>query len=106
MSEFFTSKRIVTTTLAISLGLVGCSSEGANDGGVNHYIQNAPSPHSQNSSIPEGKAFPPDAAVQFRDGSAEYQAPSEVAANTGLFKVTAFCGNPIDKRNPQNLYVA
>ena len=97
MSEFFTSKRIVAATLAASLGLVGCGTE-------TNYIQGAPSPHSQNSSVPEGKVLPPGALVQFRDGSVEYQAPSEVAANTGLLGVTAFCGNPSNKRDPQNLY--
>lgn len=101
MSEFLTSKRIVATTLAMSLGLAAC---GSNDKDIDHYIQNAPSPHSQNGSIPEGKVFPSDATVEFRDGAAEYQALPEVAANTGLLAVTAFCGNPIDKRDPHNLY--
>ncbi|HSX34692.1 MAG TPA: hypothetical protein VLF62_03560 [Candidatus Saccharimonadales bacterium] len=101
MGEFFTPKRIVAATLAMSLGLVGCAS---NDKDINHYIHNIPSPHSQNGSIPEGKVLPPDAAPEFYDGAVEYQAPPEVAANTGLLAVTAFCGNPIDKRDPQNLY--
>jgi hypothetical protein len=73
---------------------------------LNHYIQNAPSPHSQSTSIPEGKVLPPDARVQFRNSAAEYQAPSEIAEKTGLFTVTAFCGNPIDKRDPHNLYAS
>jgi len=105
MSEFSTSKQVVAATLAASLGLVGYgNSTETNDRGVNYYIQSAPAPHSQNSSIPEGKVFPPNARVEFRDGLAEYQAPPEVAANTGLSAVTAFCGNPIDKRDPHNLY--
>lgn len=105
MSEFLTSKRIVASTLAVNLlGLVGCGSSAEDD--INHYIQNAPSPHSQSTSIPEGKVLPPDAEVQFRNGAAEYQAPPEVAEKTGLYAVTAFCGNPIDKRDPHNLYAS
>ena len=105
MSEFLTSERIVATTLAVNLlGLAGCSNSAEED--INHYIQNAPSPHSQNDSISKDKVFPPDAAVQYRDGVAEYQAPSEIAEKTGLFAVIAFCGNPIDKRDPHNLYAS
>jgi|GEM_PF-3134244 len=105
MSEFFTAKRVFATTLVMSVGLIawGNSAE-TNDRGVNHYIENIPSPHSQNGSIPHGSVLPPHASVEFRDDSAEYQAPPEIAANTGLLAVTAFCGNPIDKRDPQNLY--
>lgn len=105
MSEFLTPERVIATTLTVSLlGLVGCSNSTEED--VNHYIQNAPSPHSQNASIPAGKILPPDASVQYRDGAAEYHAPSEVAEKTGLFAVITFCGNPIDKRDPHNLYAA
>jgi hypothetical protein len=42
--------------------------------------------------------------VRFSNGTAEYRTPPEVAARTGLVAVTAFCGNPIDKRDPYNLY--
>jgi hypothetical protein len=101
VSEFFASKRIVTAALAASLGLVGCGTR-AND--IDHYIQNIPSPHSENGSIPEGKVFPPDARVHFYNDAAEYHASPEVAAQTGLYGVLAFCGNPVDKRDPHNLY--
>lgn len=106
MSEFSRSERIVSATLAISLlWLIDPSNSTEDD--VNHYIQNAPSPHSQNASIPEDKVLPPDAGnVQFRDGAAEYHAPPEVAEKTGLYGVTAFCGNPIDKLDPHNLYAS
>jgi hypothetical protein len=100
MSEFSTSKRIAAT-LAMSLGLVGC---GNSDRGVDHYIENAAPPHSQNGSIPEGKVLPPGVTAEFRDGLVAYQAPPEIAASTGLLAVTAFCGNPLDKRDPYNLY--
>lgn len=100
MSEFCASKRIAAGALIMGLGLAGCTEAD----GVNKYIKDAPSPHSQNDSIPEGKVFPRDAEVAFEDGAAEYHAPREIAASTGLLAVTAFCGNPLDKRDPKNLY--
>jgi hypothetical protein len=107
VSEFYTSKRIVAAALAMSVGLVSCSnSTEIKDDDVDHYISSISSPHDQNGSVPEGRVFPLNARVRFRDGSAEYYAPSEVAAKTGLLEVTAFCGNPSDKRDPQNLYAA
>ncbi len=74
------------------------------DSDPDQYIRGALSPHSQNDSIPEGKVFPPEANVSFRDDAASYTAPPKVTDETGLVEVLAFCGNQIDKRDPYNLY--